>query len=165
MEIRRNRHVRTDGSEEEYLLVSTRSLNSPEDAEQLGHELLQAAREWRAEIETRGPSDVPTFKTFDFISCAGGRNKIASWVEHPWALARHGIGTSPVFLVKEEGQGFKAWLLSVKLENREHRWKCRFESASKIEKSDLIYTFPCPLPYSPTVGDIESARHRARRVT
>jgi hypothetical protein len=36
MEIRRNRHIRTDGSEEEYLLVSTRSFNNPEEAEQLG---------------------------------------------------------------------------------------------------------------------------------
>src|SRR5262249_31220014 len=102
-------------------------------------------------LETRGPPGAPTFKTFDFISQAGGRNRIASWVEHPWGLARHGTGTSPVFLVKEEGQGFKAWIVSVKLE-KEHRWKCRFDSPSRMEGSDLIETFPYALPDSPTVG-------------
>jgi hypothetical protein len=164
MKIQRYRDARTDGSENEYLFVSTENFKSPEQAEQFGHELLQAAREWRAEIATRGPSGAPTFKTFDFISQAGGRNRVASWVERPWALARHGTGTSPVFLVNEEGQGFKAWIVSVKLENYEHRWKCRFEYSSKIEKSDLIETFPYTLPDSPTVGDIEGARLRARRV-
>jgi hypothetical protein len=163
MEIRRHRFINTDGSENEYVRVSTCNFYTPEQVELLSYDLQRAAREWRAEIATRGPPGPPSFKTFDLISSAGGRNRIASWVEHPWALARHGTGTSPVFLVKEEGQCFKAWLLSVKLENREHRWKCRLESASKIEKSDLIYTFPRSLPYSPTVGDIEFARNCARR--
>ena len=96
------RHIYTDGHEEESIYLSGCSLKSPEEVEQLGHELLQAAVEWRADIETRGPPGPPAFKTFDFISHLGGRsNRIASWVEHPWALIRHGGGTSIAFLVKE----------------------------------------------------------------
>src|SRR6516165_6562538 len=125
MRIERNRYVRTDGSEEESVYVSAYNLKSPDEVEQLGHDLLRAAVEWRAEIETRGPPGPPTFKTFDFIRY-GGRNTIASWVEHPWALVRHGGGTSIAFLVKEDGPRLKAWIVSAKFENGEHQWKCRF---------------------------------------
>jgi len=160
--IERNRHVYTDGGEEETIRVVAYNLKSPEEVEQLGHELLRAAVEWRAEIETRGPPGPPAFKTFDFISWTGGRKRIASWVEHPWALVRRGGGASVAFLVQEQGDRFKAWIVSAKLENGAYRWKCRFECSSAVETRDLIQAFPCTLPDSPTLGDIEFARARAR---
>ena len=158
------RHIYTDGHEEESIYLSGCSLKSPEEVEQLGHELLQAAVEWRADIETRGPPGPPAFKTFDFISHLGGRsNRIASWVEHPWALVRMGRGTSIAFLVKAGDRGsFKAWIVSVKFENREFRWKCRYEGSSTIEARDLIEIFPYTLPDFPTLGDIENAREKTR---
>jgi hypothetical protein len=163
MGIRRTKHVHMDGREEEHLYISVHSLESPEEVEQLGHKLLQAALEWRTEIETRGPPGPPAFKTFDFVRYNGnGRTKIASWVEHPWALVRHGTGTSVAFLVQEDHRGFKAWIVSVKYANCEHRWKCRFEFSSTVEPRDLIKAFPHSLPYSPTIGDIEAARLLAR---
>jgi hypothetical protein len=87
MTIDRRRYIHTDGTEEEYIFVGTSNLNNPEATEQFGHDLLQAAAEWRAEIETRGPPGVPAYKVFEFVHYHGGRHvRIASWVEHPWAL-------------------------------------------------------------------------------
>jgi hypothetical protein len=162
--IQRRRYVRQDGQEEEFILVSTGSFESPESVEQFGRELLQAASDWRAELATRDPPGEPAFKTFDFVRPSGGRHTIASWIEHPWALARHGGGTAPVFLVKAADHGaFSGWIVSVKLENREHRWRCRYDCASKIEARDLIHTFPYMLPRHPTTSDIDWARQRHAR--
>jgi len=103
---------------------------------------------------------------FDFTSWNSGRKKVASWIEHPWALVHFGKGTAIAFLVKEEqvfaGRRYKAWIVSAKFENGEHSWKCRFESSSTIETRDLLHVFPYALPNSPTLGDIESAREKAR---
>jgi hypothetical protein len=161
--IRRSRNVHIDGTEEEYIHLVNYALKSPKEVEQLGHELVQAALEWRAEIEKRGPPGPPPYKTFDFNShSGGGPKKIASWVEHPWALVRDGGGTSIAFLVeevKEENRHFKAWI--VKFENGEHRWKCKSEGTSRIETRDLIQTFPYTLPDSPPLGEIKLARKEA----
>jgi hypothetical protein len=163
MRTQRRKHVHTNGLEEEYIFISPDSLKSPGEVEQLGCELLQAAQEWRAEIEARGPPGPPAFKTFDFIRYNGnGRIEVASWIKHPWALIRHGAGTAVAFLVKKESRGFKAWIVSVKYESCEHKWKCRFEYSSAVDACDLIATFPYTLPDSPTLGDVERARNEAR---
>jgi hypothetical protein len=162
MTITRNKWVETDGTEHEFIRVGS-SLNNPEATEQLGRDLLRAAAEWRAEIEARGPLAAPAYKVFEFASWIGGRNKVASWIECPWALVRFGGGTSIAFLVKAGDRGsFKAWIVSVKLENREYQWKCRFECSSAIEARDLIQVFPYILPDYPKLGDIEKAREKAR---
>src|SRR5262249_13003084 len=79
-----------------------------------------------------------------------------------WALVRVGGGTSIAFLVEAGNGSFKAWIVSVKFEDREYRWKCRFQSSSTVEARDLIQVFPYTLPDSPTLGDIENAREKAR---
>lgn len=163
MTISRNKQVQTDGTEHEYIHVGYSNYNSPEAAEQFGRDLLQAAAEWRAEIEARKPPGAPAYKVFEFTSCYGRRNRIASWVEHPWALVRFGGGTSIAFLVKAEARGsFKAWIVSVKFEDHEYRWKCRFECSTTIEARDLIKVIPYTLPDFPKLGDIENARETAR---
>jgi hypothetical protein len=156
MEIKK--YVDIDGSEVEFTNVSG-YFKSPDEVEQFAHELLQAAFEWRADRETRAPGP-PTFKTFDFSCRYPGCDKIASWLEHPWALVRRGGGTSIAFLVKEEGRGFKAWM--VKFEIGEHRWENRSHRPSKVEARDIIQTFPHTLPDSPTLKDIELAREKVR---
>jgi hypothetical protein len=166
MTIDRRRYIHTDGTEEEFISVSSR-LDNPEATEQLGRNLLQAAVEWRREIETRGPPGVPAYKIFEFASCYGGNRKVvASWIEHPWALVRLGKGTAIAFLVKEEqvfaGRRYRGWIVSAKIENGRHHWKCRFEGTSTVETRDLIQIFRYALPDSPTLGDIESAREKAR---
>jgi hypothetical protein len=164
MTVNRRKQIQTDGTEYEFIIVGAASLNNPEATEQLGRDLLQAAAEWRAEIETRGPPEAPAYKVFEFANWTGGRcNRVASWIEHPWALVRVGGGTSIAFLVKAgDRENFKAWIVSVKFENREHRWKCRYECSSTVEARDLIQVFPHTLPDSPTLGDIENAREKAR---
>ena len=162
MTINRRKYINTDGTEHEFIFVQV-SLDNPETTEQFGHDLLQAAAEWRAEIEARGLPGAPAYKVFEFAKWTGGRERIASWVEHPWALVRMGRGTSIAFLVKAGDRGsFKAWNVSVKFENPEYRWKCRFECSSTIEARDLIEVFPYTLPDFPKLGDIESAREKAR---
>ena len=162
MTINRRKYINTDGTEHEFIFVQV-SLDNPEMTEQFGRDLLQAAAEWRAEIEARGPSGEPAYKVFEFAKWTGGRERIASWVEHPWALVRMGRGTSIAFLVKAGDRGsFKAWIVSVKFENHEYRWKCRFEHPSTIEARDLIEIFPYTLPDFPTLGDIENAREKTR---
>ena len=163
MTINRRKWIETDGTDHEFIRIDDRNLDDPETTEQLGRDLLQAAAEWRAEIEARGSPGAPAYKVFEFASCCGGRNKVASWIERPWALVRIGGGTSVAFLVKAGDRGsFKAWIVSVKFENREHRWKCRFEHSSTVEARDLIQVFPYTLPDSPTLGDIENAREKTR---
>ena len=161
LKIERRKWTERDGTEHEFIYVSN-SLNTPEEAEQFGRDLLQAATEWRAEIEARGPPGPPAYKVFDFISWAGGRNRIASWIEHPWALVRVGKGTSIAFLVKERDRGdFQAWIVSAKFENGEHQWKCRFGQSSIVAARDLLQVIRRVLPDSPTLGDIEHARRIA----
>jgi len=166
MTINRRRHIHTNGTEDEFIFVSE-SLNNPEATEQLGRDLLQAAAEWRAEIEARGPPGPPAYKVFEFVSWNGNRNRVASWIEHPWALVRFGKSKSTVivFLVKEEqtyaGRRYKAWIVFAKFENGRHYWKCRFERSSTVEPGNLIHMFPYTLPDSPTIGDIAHARDEA----
>jgi hypothetical protein len=163
MTIARNKWIETDGTEHEFINGGYANFDNPEAAEQFGRDLLQAAAEWRAEIEARGPPGAPAYKVFEFTKWTGGRVRIASWIEHPWALVRMGRGTSIAFLVKAGNRGsFKAWIVSVKIENREHQWKCRYEGSSTIEARDLIKVFPISLPYSPTLGDIENVREKTR---
>ena len=163
MTITRDKWIETDGTEHEFINGGYANFNNPEAAEQFGRDLLQAAAEWRAEIEARGLPGAPAYKVFEFAKWTGGRERIASWVEHPWALVRMGTGTSIAFLVKAGDRGsFKAWIVSVKFENPEYRWKCRFECSSTIEARDLIEVFPYTLPDFPKLGDIESAREKAR---
>jgi len=164
MTIERHKRINTDGTEHEYIHVGYSNFDNPEVAEQLGRDLLQAAAEWRAELEARGAPGTPAYKVFEFAGWTGGGcNRIASWIEHPWALVRIGKGTSIAFLVKAgDRESFKAWIVSIKFENREYRWRCRFECSSTIEARDLVQVFPYTLPDSPTLGDIENAREKAR---
>ena len=162
MTIKRRKYIHTDGTEEEFIFVQV-SLNNPEATEQFGRDLLQAAAEWRAEIEARGPPGALAYKVFEFTRWTGGCHRIASLIERPWALVRFGGGTSIAFLVNAGNRGsFKAWIVSVKFENHEFRWKCRFECSSTIEACDLIEVFPYALPDFPKPGDIENAREKAR---
>src|SRR5262245_60704403 len=122
MTIDRRRYIQTNGTEDEFIIVGTSRLDNPEATEQFGRDLLQAAAEWRAEIEAREPPGAPAYKVFEFTSWNGRLHKVASWIEQPWALVRVGKGTSIAFLVKAGDRGsFKAWIVSVKLENCEHR--------------------------------------------
>lgn len=164
MKIERKKWTETNGAESEFIYLQGFSLDKPEMAEQLSRDLLQAAAEWRAEIEARGPPGPPAYKVFDFTSWDGGRNRVASWIERPWALVSMGGGTSVAFLVKEAPapESFQAWIVSVKFENGERRWKCRFQSPSTVWARDLNRVFPHTLPDSPTLGDIEYARRDAR---
>src|SRR5262245_27198267 len=115
MTINRRKWVETDGTEHEFIDGGYANFDNPEAAEQFGHDLLQAAAKWQAEIEARGPIGALPYKVFEFTSWGGGRNRIASWVEHPWALVRAGAGTSIAFLVKARDRGdFNAWIVSVK---------------------------------------------------
>jgi hypothetical protein len=166
MRIDRRKWIKTDGTENEFIRVDDRNLNNPEATEQLGRDLLQAAAEWRAEIEARGPPGAPAYKVFEFTSWNGHPHRVASWIEQPWALVRLGKGTAVAFLVKEEqvfaGRRYRGWIVSAKIENGRHHWKCRFEGTSTVETRDLIQIFRYALPDSPTLGDIESAREKAR---
>jgi hypothetical protein len=161
MTVNRRKQIQTDGTEYEFIIVGAASLNNPEATEQLGRDLLQAAAEWRAEIEARGPPGAPAYKVFEFTSWNGHPHRVASWIEQPWALVRLGKGTAVAFLAKEE-QVFAGRIVSAKIENGRHHWKCRFEGTSTVETRDLIQIFRYALPDSPTLGDIESAREKAR---
>jgi hypothetical protein len=163
--ITRIKWTQTDGTEREHIRVSVCNLERPEDVEQLGRGLLQAAAEWRAEIEHRGPSGPPTFKTFAFNRCYDGSTQnIATWIEQPWALVRHGSGTAIAFLVRNLPLGgTSAWIVSAKFKNREHHWTCRYQTTHTVSSADILHVFPCALPWSPTLGDIESTREKVRR--
>jgi hypothetical protein len=155
-----------DGREEDFTTVVAYGLKSPEEVEQLGREVLQAAAEWRAEIEARNPPGPPIYKVHNFINSYGRPQTIATWVERPWGLAVLGKGTSPIFLVKERksqfGPEFEGWMVSLQLKNGELLWKCRFENTSTVGPRDLIQILPYSLPDTPTSGDIELARKQAR---
>ena len=83
--VHRIKWTQTDGIEREHAYIRD-TFGSVDELEALGHEALQVAAEWRQEIAERIPTP-PTYKAFAF-SCNGRETKIASWVEHPWVLAR-----------------------------------------------------------------------------
>jgi hypothetical protein len=96
----------------------------------------------------------------------GSDTKIATWVEHPWALVRVGKGTSVVFLVKEQNAfgSYQAWIVvAEKNVDGGLRWKRRFETSATVNQCDLIHVFQCALPYSPSQGDLELARLKYAR--
>ena len=99
--VHRHRWVELDGTEHEEVRVRNAYNLSVDDVEALGHEALKVAAEWQQEIAERVPTP-PTHKVFAFTSCNGRDTKIATWVEHPWALVRFGNGTMVAFLVKEQ---------------------------------------------------------------
>jgi hypothetical protein len=159
--MKRTKWTQIDGVEREAIFVPTKSLGDPDAVEQLGRELLQAAAEWRAEIAAR-VSEPSAFKTFAFDRYSGAPANIATWIERPWAMVRHGRGTAIAFMVKNGERGeIKAWLVSVKYENQKHEWKCRYPDSHTIRSIDVVHTFPHSLPGSPTLGDIEKVRAMA----
>jgi hypothetical protein len=109
--VQRTKWTRTDGTEGEHAYLRTDRLNVDE-LEALGHEVLRVAAEWRKEIAERVPT-LPTHKVFTF-SLHGDDVKIATWVEHPWALVRVGKGTSVAFLAKEQNTpgSYQAWIVA-----------------------------------------------------
>jgi hypothetical protein len=158
--VQRTKWAELDGTEREEARVHTYHL-SVDELETLGHEALHVAAEWRQEIAERVPTP-PTYKVFTF-SRDDRDTKIATWVEHPWALVRIGKGTSVAFLVKEQRipGSYQAWIVvAEKKPDGTLRWKRRFEYATTVTQRDLVHVFPCPLPYSPSQGDLEYVRLR-----
>jgi hypothetical protein len=161
--IQRNKWVELDGTEHEGAHVRHAYNLNPNELEALGHEALHVAAEWRKEIAERVPTP-PTHQVFTFDCHSSGDRKIATWVEHPWALIRLGKGTSVAFLVKEHGLNgsYQAWIVSAeKGVNGALRWKRRFETPTTVNQHDLVHVFRCALPYSPSSGDLEYARAEA----
>jgi hypothetical protein len=162
--IQRNKWVELDGTEREGAYIRDTYNLSADELEALGHEALHVAAEWRKEIAARVPTP-PTHKVFTF-SCDSSDQKIATWVEHPWALVRIGKGTSVAFLVKERDTfgAYQGWLVSAK-ENIGGGlcWKRRFESSTTVDRRNLIHVFPISLPHSPAPGDLEFARLKYAR--
>ena len=159
--IRRNKRVELDGTEREEAHVRDAYNLGVDELEALGHEVLHVAAEWRKEIAERVPTP-PTHKVFTF-SCYGSDKKIATWMEHPWALVRIGKGTSVAFLVKEQNAlgSYQAWtVVAEKNVDGGLRWKRRFESSITVDQHNLIHVFPISLPWSPSFGDLEYARLR-----
>jgi hypothetical protein len=161
--VQRTKWTELDGTEREKARVHAYNL-SADELEALGHEALRVAAEWRKETTERVPTPA-THRVFTF-SCHGSDTKIATWVEHPWALVRIGKGTSVVFLVKEQNAfgSYQAWIVAGEKDlNGGLRWKRRFETSTTVNQRDLIHVFPCALPYSPSRGDLEYARLRQGR--
>jgi hypothetical protein len=161
--VQRTKWTQIDGTECEHAYLRTGTLNVDE-LETLGHEVLRVAAEWRKEIAERVPT-LPIHKVFSF-SRYGGDEKIATWVEHPWALVRVGKGTSVAFLVKERGTlgAYEAWVVSAEKNIGDGlRWKRRFESSIAVDRHNLIHVFPIPLPHSPALSDLELARLKYAR--
>ena len=161
--VQRTKWTQIDGTEREHAYLRTDRLNVDE-LEALGHEVLRVAAAWRKEIAERVPTP-PTHKVFTF-SCYGSDAKIATWIEHPWALVPIGKGTSVAFLVKEQTAfgSYQAWIVvAEKNADGRLRWKRRFESSATVNQRDLIHVFPCALPWSPSQGDLEYARLRQGR--
>ena len=159
--IRRNKWVERDGTEREGAYVRGTHNLGVDDLEALGHEALHVAAEWRKEIAERIPTP-PTHKVFTFDRY-GSDQKIATWVEHPWALVHIGKGTSVAFLVKEQNASgsYQAWIIVAEKDVSDRpRWKCRFESSTTVYQRDLVFVFPYTLPESPSLGDLEYARLR-----
>jgi hypothetical protein len=162
--VRRNKWVELDGTEREGAYIRDTYNLGVDELEALGHEALHVAAEWRKEIAERVPTP-PTHKVFTF-SCYGSDAKIATWVEHPWALVRVGKGTSVAFLVKERSTlgAYEAWVVSAEKNiGGGLRWKRRFESSITADQHNLIHVFPIPLPHSPAPGDLEFARLKYAR--
>jgi hypothetical protein len=162
--IRRNKRVELDGTEREEARVRDAYNLGVDELEALGHEALHVAAEWRKEIAERVPTP-PAHKVFAF-SHYGSDTKIATWVEHPWALVRIGKGTSVAFLVKEQNAlgSYQAWIVAAeKNVDGGLRWKRRFETPATVNQRDLIHVFRCALPYSPSFGDLEHARAKTQR--
>ena len=166
--VRRNKWTELDGTERERAYVRDTYNLGVDELEALGHEALAVAAEWRKEIAERVPAP-PTHKVFEFTGGYYGNStttKIASWVEHPWALIRVGNGTAVVFLVKELNNPgtFQAWTVAAKQNlNGTLQWKCRFETMTTVNQRELIHVFPISLPWSPSSGDLEYARLRAAK--
>jgi hypothetical protein len=161
--VHRIKWTQTDGTEREHAYIRD-TFGSVDELEAVGHEALQVAAEWRQEIAERVPTP-PAHKVFSFYRY-GGDTKIATWVEHPWALVRVGRGTSVAFLVKEQSNSgsFQAWIVvGEKQADGSLRWKCRFDYATTINRSDLLHVFLCALPWSPSQGDLEHARAETQR--
>ena len=167
--VQRTRWTETDGTEQEKARVHAYNLGADE-LEALGHEALQVAAQWRQDIAERVPTP-PAHKVFAF-SCNGRDTKIATWVEHPWALVRFGNGTSVAFLVKEQNipGSYQAWIVAPEKDVNGRlrwdgglRWKRRFETSATVDQRDLLHVFPCALPWSPSEGDLEYARLRAAK--
>jgi hypothetical protein len=159
--IRRNKWVELDGTECEGAYIRDTHTLGVDELEALGHEALHVAAEWRKEIAERVPTP-PTHKVFTF-NHYGSDTKIATWVEHPWALVRIGKGTSVAFLVKEQNAlgSYQAWIVAAEKDvNGRLRWKRRFETPTTVNQRDLIHVFQCALPHSPSRGDLEYARLR-----
>jgi hypothetical protein len=160
--VHRIKWTQTDGTEREHAYIRD-TFGSSDELEALGHEALRVAAEWRQEIAERIPTP-PTYKVFTF-NYNGRDENIATWVEHPWALVRFGKGTSVAFLVKgpDAFGSYQEARIAVaeKDPNGSLRWKLRYESASTVSRRDLVLVFPCALPDSPSVGDLEYARLRA----
>jgi hypothetical protein len=158
--VRRSKWTQTDGTEREHAYIRD-AFCSVDELEAVGHEALQVAAEWRKEIAERVPTP-PAYKIFAF-SRYGGDEKIATWVERPWAMTRFGNGTSVAFLVKEQNTpgSYQAWIVAPeKNADGTLRWKRRFESSTTVNQRELLHVFPCALPYSPSSGDLEFARLR-----
>jgi hypothetical protein len=157
--VQRTKWTELDGTEHEEARISRAYNLSADELEALGHEALHVAAEWRKVIAERVPTP-PTHKVFTF-SCNGRDTKIATWVEHPWALVRIGKGTSVVFLVKEQNTlgSYQAWVVAAEKDlNGGLQWKRRFETPTTVNQRDLLHIFRCALPYSPSRGDLEYAR-------
>jgi hypothetical protein len=155
-----NKRTELDGTEREGAQRDAYNL-SADELEALGHEALRVAAEWRKEIAER-VSTPPAHKVFAF-SHYGSDTKIATWVEHPWALVHIGKGTAVVFLVKEQNAfgSYQAWIVAGEKDvNGRLRWKRRFETPTTVNQRDLVHVFQCALPYSPSRGDLEYARLR-----
>jgi hypothetical protein len=163
--VQRTKWTQIDGTEREHAYLRTDRFNVDE-LEALGHEVLRVAAEWRREIAECVPT-LPTHRVFAF-SHHGNDVKIATWVEHPWALVRLGTGTSVVFLVKEQNAlgSYQAWIVAAeKNVDGKLRWKRRFETSTTVNQRDLIHVFQCALPHSPSRGDLEYARLRQGKRT
>lgn len=165
--IQRIKWAKLDGTAHEEAYICAEYHIGVDELEALGREALQVAAEWRKDIAERAPTP-PTHKVFAFINYFGSASdtKIATWVEHPWALVRVGKGTSLAFLVKEGNTpgSYQAWVVVAKEKaDGGLQWKCRFEYPTTVDQRDLLYVLPCALPYSPTLGDLEYARANAQR--
>lgn len=162
--VQRHKWNELDGTAHEKARIRDGYNLGVDELEALGHEALHVAAEWRQEIAERVPTP-PTYQVFTF-SCGYSDRKIATWVEHPWALVRVGKGTSVVFLVKGHAlnSSFQAWIVvAEKGVNGALRWKRRFETPTTVTHRDLIHVFPISLPYSPSSGDLEYARAKTQR--
>ena len=160
--VQRTKWTQIDGTEREHAYLRTDRFNVDE-LEALGHEVLRVAPVGGRKLRNAFQRYLPTRS---YVSHHGDDVKIATWVEHPWALVRVGKGTSVVFLVKEQNTpgSYQAWIVAAEKDaDCKLRWKCRFEGSTTVDQRDLIHVFRCALPYSPSLGDLELARLKSAR--